>query len=66
MANGRQNRKLIKSLVSEDGKVLDNIENILEEIKHHFGKLLSKSLGGLWRIEGLDWSPISAKSVPIG
>ena len=54
MANGRRNRKLINSLVSEDGVVLNNIESILEEIKRHFGKLFSKPPRGSWRIEGLD------------
>ena len=63
MANSRWNRKFIKSLVSEDGVVLDNIESILKEIKHYFGKLFSKPSGGSWRIEDLDWSPISADSV---
>ena len=63
MANGRRNRKFIKSLVSEDGVVLNNIESISKEIKQHFEKLLSKPLGSSWRIEGLDWSPISAESV---
>ncbi|RVW51028.1 hypothetical protein CK203_077618 [Vitis vinifera] len=63
VANSRWNRKFIKSLVSEDGVVLDNIESILKEIKHYFGKLFSKPLGGSWRIEDLDWSPISADSV---
>ena len=45
------------------GVVFDNIENISEEIKSHFGKLFSKPSGGSWRIEGLDWSPISIESV---
>ena len=63
MANSRWNRKFIKSLVSKDGVVLDNIESILKEIKHYFGKLFSKPSGGSWRIEDLDWSPISADSV---
>ena len=62
MANSRWNRKFIKSLVSY-GVVFDNIENISEEIKSHFGKLFSKPSGGSWRIEGLDWSPISIESV---
>ncbi|RVW35211.1 putative vesicle-associated membrane protein 726 [Vitis vinifera] len=62
VANDRRNRKFIKSLVLEDGVVLDNIESILEEIKCHFGKLFSKPLRGSWRIEGLDWSPISVES----
>ena len=54
MANSRWNRKFVKSLVSKDGVVSDNIENILEEIKSHFGKLFSKPSGGSWRIESLD------------
>ena len=63
MANGRRNWKFFKSLVSEDGVILDNVESILEEIKHYFGKLFSKLSSGSWRIEGLDWSPISAENV---
>ena len=63
VTNGKRKRKLIKSLVTKDGVILDNIESILEEIKHHFGKLFAKPLDGSWRIEGLDSSPILAKSV---
>lgn len=63
MANVRQNRKLVNSLVSEDGVVLNNIKSILEEIKHHFGKLFSQLPRSSWKIEGLDWSPISSESV---
>ena len=63
VANGKRNKKFIKSLVLEDGVVLDNIESISEEIKHHFGKLFYKPSEGSWRIEGLDWSLISAESV---
>ncbi|RVW44813.1 hypothetical protein CK203_112489 [Vitis vinifera] len=44
VANDRWNGKFIKSLMSEDGIVLNNIESILEEIKCHFGKLFSKPL----------------------
>ncbi|RVW24881.1 putative mitochondrial protein [Vitis vinifera] len=46
----------------EDGVILDNIECISKEIKRHFGKLFSKPSGGSWRLEGLDWSPISIES----
>ena len=63
VANGKRNKKFIKSLVLEDGVVLDNIESISEEIKHHFGKLFSKPSESHWRIEGLDWSLVSAESV---
>ena len=62
MANVRQNRKFINFLVSKDGVVLNKIEGISEEIKRHFGKLFSKPPGSSWRIEGLDWSPISSES----
>ena len=54
VANGKKNRKFFKSLVSKDKVILDNIESISDEIKHHFGKLFSKPLSGSWRIEGLD------------
>ena len=63
VANGRRSRKFIKSLVLEDEVVLNNIESILEEIKCHFGKLFSKPLGGSWKIEGLNWFPISVENV---
>ena len=46
VANDRWNGKFIKSLMLEDGIVLNNIESILEEIKCHFGKLFSKPLRG--------------------
>ena len=45
VANGRQNRNFIKSLVWEEGVILDNIGNISEEIVHFLGKLYSKTLG---------------------
>ena len=63
VANGTRNRKFIKSLVSKGGEVtLSNIEIILEEIVNLFGKLYSKSEGASWRVEGLDWVPISGES----
>ena len=62
VANGRRNRSFFKSLVLEDGVTIDNIESISEEIKRHFGKLFSKSLGVSWKLEGLDWSPILVES----
>lgn len=46
MANGRTNKIYSKSLVSEDGVILDNIESISKEIKHHFRKSFAKPLGG--------------------
>ena len=63
MANSRLNKKFIKLLVSKEGVILDNIENIMEEMMHLFGKLYSKPLGGFWRLEGLDLSPFSTESV---
>ena len=44
--NRRRNRKYIKSLVTEDGVILNNIKSISKEIKRHFEKLFSKPLGG--------------------
>lgn len=38
VVNGMLNRKFIKSLVLEEGIILDNIKNISKEIKHFFGK----------------------------
>ena len=54
VANEKQNRKLIKSLMFKEGENLDNIENIATEIIHCLGKLDSKHLGASWRIEGLN------------
>ena len=63
VANGMRNRKFIKSLVSKGGGVtLSNIEIISEEIVNLCGKLYSKSEGASWRVEGLDWVPISGES----
>ena len=62
MANGRGSRKFIKSLISERGVTLSNIEDISEEIVNFFGKLYSKPKGASWTIEGLDWVPISRES----
>ena len=58
MTNGRRSRKFIKSLISERGVTLSNIEVISEEIVNFFGKLYSKPEGASWRVEGLDWVPI--------
>ena len=63
VANGRRNRSFFKSLMLEDRVILNNIESISEEIKRHFGKLFSKPSGGSWRLEGLDWSPISIEGI---
>ena len=62
MVNGRQSRKFIKSLISEMGVTLSNIEVIFEEIVNFFGKLYSKPEGASWRVEGVDWVPIPGES----
>ncbi|KAJ9680549.1 hypothetical protein PVL29_019768 [Vitis rotundifolia] len=62
MATGRRSRKFIKSLISERGETLSNIEVISEEIVNFFGKLYSKPEGDSWRIEGVDWVPIQEES----
>ncbi|RVX21695.1 Transposon TX1 uncharacterized 149 kDa protein [Vitis vinifera] len=59
VANGRRNRKFIKVLENESGVVLNDSESIIEEILHYFEKLYSGHIGEPWRVEGLDWSPIS-------
>ena len=41
---------------------LSNIEIISEEIVNFFGKLYSKPECASWRVEGLDWIPISRES----
>ncbi|KAJ9691733.1 hypothetical protein PVL29_013809 [Vitis rotundifolia] len=62
VANGRRNRKFIKVLENERGLVLDNSESIKEEILRYFEKLYASPSGESWRVEGLDWSPISRES----
>ena len=62
VANGRQNRNFIKFLENERGLVLDNSESITEEILLYFKKLYLSPLGKCWRVEGIDWSPISRES----
>ena len=62
MANGRRNRKYIKSLENERGLVLNNVVSITEEILLYFEKLYANPIGESWSIEGLDWSPISEES----
>ncbi|KAJ9678294.1 hypothetical protein PVL29_020454 [Vitis rotundifolia] len=59
VANGRRNRKFIKELENERGLMLNNSESIKEEILLYFEKLYSGPAGESWRVEGLDWSPIS-------
>ena len=62
MANGRRNRNFIKFLENERGLVLDNSESITEEILLYFKKLYSSPPRESWRVEGIDWSPISKES----
>ena len=62
VANGRRNRNFIKFLENERGLVLDNSESITEEILLYFKKLYSSPPGESWRVEGIDWSPISEES----
>ncbi|RVW71380.1 putative ribonuclease H protein [Vitis vinifera] len=62
VANGRRNRKYIKSLENETGLVLNNAMSITEEILLYFEKLYANPIGESWSIEGLDWSPISEES----
>ena len=62
VANGRRNRKYIKSLENETGLVLNNAASITEEILLYFEKLYANPIGESWSIEGLDWSPISEES----
>ncbi|RVW77186.1 Transposon TX1 uncharacterized 149 kDa protein [Vitis vinifera] len=62
VANGRRNRKYIKSLENETGLVLNNAVSITEEILLYFEKLYANPIGESWSIEGLDWSPISEES----
>ena len=62
VANGRRYRNFIEFLENERGLVLDNSESIIEEILLYFKKLYSSPLGESWRVEGIDWSPISEKS----
>ena len=45
------------------GLVLNNIESITKEILLYYEKLYSSPLGESWKVEGLDWSPISKESV---
>ena len=42
--------------------MLNNSESITEEILLYFEKLYSSPPGESWRVEGLDWSPISEES----
>ncbi|RVX13392.1 Transposon TX1 uncharacterized 149 kDa protein [Vitis vinifera] len=63
VATGRRSRKFIKSMMSERGETLNNIEVISEEIVNFFRNLYSKPEGDSWKIEGIDWAPISEESV---
>ena len=61
MANGRRKKKIIKSLMSEERVSIRNIDDISIEVLNFFGKLYNPKSNS-WRIEGLDWSPISRQS----
>ena len=62
VANGRRNRNFVKFLENERGLVLNNSESITEEILLYFEKLYLSPPGESWRVQGLDWSPISEKN----
>ena len=62
VANGRRNRNFIKFLENERGLVLDNSKSITEEILLYFKRLYLCPPGESWRVEGIDWSPISEES----
>ena len=62
VANGWRKKKLIKSLVTEDGENLSGSDDISKEILKFFRRLYTKPERNSWKIEGLDWSPISAQS----
>ncbi|RVX21544.1 putative ribonuclease H protein [Vitis vinifera] len=62
VANGRRNKNFIKLLENERGLVLDSSESITEEILLYFKKLYSCPPRESWRVEGIDWSPISEES----
>ena len=63
VANGRRKKKFIKSWVTKDGENLSGSDDISEEILKYFRRLYTKLERNPWKIEGLDWSPISAQSV---
>ncbi|RVW74541.1 hypothetical protein CK203_053796 [Vitis vinifera] len=42
--------------------MMNNSESIKEEILRYFEKLYTSPSGESWRVEGLDWSPISGES----
>ncbi|RVX17353.1 hypothetical protein CK203_003781 [Vitis vinifera] len=58
----QENRKFIKELENENGQMMNNSESIKEEILRYFEKLYTSPSGESWRVEGLDWSPISGES----
>ncbi|RVX06781.1 hypothetical protein CK203_014972 [Vitis vinifera] len=62
VANGRRNRNFIKFLENERGLVLDNSKSITKEILLYFKRLYSSPPEESWRVEGIDWSPISEES----
>ena len=62
VANGRRNKNFIKFLENERGLVLDNSKSITEEILLYFKKLYLSPPGKSWRVEGINWSPISGES----
>ena len=62
VANGSRNKNFIKILENERGLVLDSSESITEEILLYFKKLYSCPPWESWRVEGIDWAPISEES----
>ena len=62
VANGKRKKKIIKSLMSEEEESISNIDDISLEVLNFFGKLYTNPKRNSWRIEGLDWSPISTQS----
>ena len=58
IAHGRRKKKFIKSLVSDNGTMLDDQVSILKEILIFFDEIYSKPNEVLWRVEGLEWALI--------
>ena len=63
LANRRRKKKIIKSLMTEEGESISNIDDIFVEVLNFFRKLYTNPKRNSWRIEGLDWSSISTQSV---
>ncbi|KAM1060262.1 hypothetical protein TB1_024191 [Malus domestica] len=60
VASGRRKRNFIERLETEDGRMVEGVEEIENEIIHFFKSLFSSNEEECWGLDGINWCPINA------